>query len=189
MNSVVITRRDFSVRLPALCSGLGTAGALLASGTAAHAAAVDTSLGLSQGTESIHQEVAFKASRKRIYQALTDTSQFDRITQLSDAMKSGMPPGAKPTQISREAGGEFLLFGGQISGRHVLLVSNERIVQAWRVADWNPGVYSIVSFELKEQGPGTKLVFDHAGFPNGTGQHLAQGWKANYWQPLAKFLT
>jgi hypothetical protein len=62
-------------------------------------------------------------------------------------------------------------------------------VQAWRVVDWNPGVYSIAKFELTEQGPGTRIVFDHTGFPEGLAQHLASGWTSNYWEPLAKYLS
>jgi len=139
--------------------------------------------------EAIHQEPIFKASRKCIYEALTDAKQFNNVVQLSAAMKSGMPPGAASTQISHEAGGAFALFGGHIVGRHVELVPNERIVQAWRVATWDAGVYSIAKFELVEQGSGTRLVFDHAGFPKGDGEHLAEGWKANYWEPLEKFLA
>ena len=145
--------------------------------------------GISRTAESIHQEPIFKANPRRVYEALTDAKQFDRVTQLSAAMQSGMALGSKPTQISREAGGPFTLFGGHIVGRHIELVPNERIVQAWRVADWNPGVYSIVKFDLTEQGSGTKLIFDHTGFPEGKGQHLAEGWKANYWEPLGKHLT
>lgn len=143
---------------------------------------------ISRTGESIHQEVAFKASRKRVYEALTDTKQFNKVTELSAAMKSGEPPGTAPTEISREVGGAFSLFGGHISGRHIELVPNQRIVQAWRAADWGPGVYSIAKFELAEQGTGTKIVFDHTGFPAGQGEHLAVGWTVNYWEPLAKFL-
>jgi hypothetical protein len=33
--------------------------------------------------------------------------------------------GDKPTEISREVGGAFTLFGGYIIGRHVELVPNE----------------------------------------------------------------
>ena len=68
-------------------------------------------------------------------------------------------------------------------------VPDQRIVQAWRVVDWNPGVYSIVKFELNQQGSGTKLVFDHTGFPVGLAKHLADGWKEHYWEPLQKYLT
>ena len=143
---------------------------------------------ISRTAESIHQEAVFKASRKRVYEALTDTKQFDKVIQLSGVMQS-MPPGGKPTEISREVGGAFALFGGYITGRHIELVPNERIVQAWRVGSWDPGVYSIAKFELAEQGPGTKIVFDHTGFPKGMGEHLAAGWKAHYWEPLEKFLA
>lgn len=144
---------------------------------------------VSRTAESIHQEVAFKASRKRLYEALTDTAQFDKVVKLSSAMQSGMPPGAAPTAISRELGGAFSIFGGHIIGRHVEMLPDERLVQAWRVVDWPAGVYSIAKFELVEAGSGTQLVLDHTGFPVGLAEHLAEGWKLNYWQPLEKFFA
>jgi len=143
---------------------------------------------ISRTEESIHQEPVFKASRKRVYEALVDTKQFNKVTELSGAIQSGMPLGTAPTEIGREVGGAFSLFGGHILGRHIELVPNERIVQAWRVVDWAPGMYSIAKFQLTEQGSETKIVFDHTGFPKGDGEHLASGWKANYWEPLEKFL-
>ena len=143
---------------------------------------------ISRTAESIHQEPVFKASRKRVYEALTDTKQFDKVMQLSEVMKS-MPPGGKPTEISREVGGAFALFGGYVTGRHIELLPNQRIVQAWRAGSWDPGVYSIAKFELVEQGSGTRIVFDHTGFPKGAGEHLAAGWKAHYWEPLEKLLA
>jgi hypothetical protein len=42
---------------------------------------------------------------------------------------------------------------------------------------------------LAPQGSGTLLVFEHNGFPKGAAEHLAQGWKLNYWQPLEKVLS
>jgi activator of HSP90 ATPase len=143
---------------------------------------------ISHTAESIHQETLYKASRKRVFDALTDTRQFDKIIHIGTGM-STMSLGNEPTAISREAGGEFTLFGGHIFGRQIELVPNERIVQAWRVVDWAPGVYSVAKFELMEQGSETKIVFDHTGFPQGKGEHLAAGWKSHYWDPLAKFLA
>jgi activator of HSP90 ATPase len=143
---------------------------------------------ISHTEESIHQEVDFKANQKRIYEALTDTKQFDKVVQLSGAMQS-MRLGSAPTEISREVGGAFTLFGGHITGRHVELVPNQRIVQAWRAGNFPPGVYSIARFELVEQGSGTRIVFDHTGFPKGDAETLASGWKAHYWEPLAKLLA
>jgi activator of HSP90 ATPase len=143
---------------------------------------------ISHTAESIHQEVAFKASRTRVYEALLDARQFDKIIQLSGVMQTMHLP-EKPSEISREVGGPFALFGGYITGRHVELVPNARIVQAWRTGGWAQGVYSIAKFELVEKGSGTRIVFDHTGFPNGQAESLASGWKAHYWEPLEKLLA
>ncbi len=94
-----------------------------------------------------------------------------------------------PTQISAEPGGAFAIFGGFVVGRQIELIPNTRIVQAWRPLDWEPGVYSIARFELMEHGAGTRLVFAHTGFPVGQAEHLTQGWRGNYWQPLEKVLA
>ncbi len=143
---------------------------------------------ISHTAESIHQEPVFKASRKRVYDALTDAKQFDKIIQLSGAMQS-MHLADKSAEISREVGGAFALFGEYITGRHVELVPDQRIVQAWRAGNWAPGVYSIARFELVEQGSGTRIVFDHTGFPKGDAENLASGWRTHYWEPLEKFLA
>jgi len=144
---------------------------------------------ISHSEESIHQVTVFKASRKRVYEALVDTKEFDKFTMQTPEMKSGQSLGNAPTKINREVGGAFTIFGGHIVGRQIELVPNERIVQAWRVVDWDRGVYSVAKFELLEQGSGTKLVFDHTAFPKGQAQHLADGWKSHYWEPMEKFLT
>jgi uncharacterized protein YndB with AHSA1/START domain len=181
MTAQLLTRRTFSLRIASLSPLLGAAETILASPTAAFRVPDDE---LSHTAESIHQEVVFKASPKRVYDALTDAKQFTKVLEFTE-MKN-LPP----AQISPEAGGSFSLFGGVIVGRNIELVPNRRIVQAWRVADsWEDGVYSIVRFELKEQAPDTRLVFDHRGFPTGQGEHLAAGWKIRYWQPLAKYLA
>lgn len=144
--------------------------------------------GISRTAEAIHQEPVFRASRKRIYEALIDAKQFHKVIQFSAAMRS-MALGNSPTEISDKAGGAFTLFGGHIVGRQLELVPSERIVQAWRVVDWGPGVYSIVKFELTKRDSGTRILFDHTGFPKGAAQHLATGWTENYWEPLRSYLT
>lgn len=143
---------------------------------------------ISHAAEAIHQEIVFKAGRNRVYEALTDTKQFDKVIELSGS-KGNLALGNRPTEISKKEGGVFVLFGGHIVGRQVELTPNARVVQAWRVVDWEPGVYSIARFELVEDGGGTRIVFDHTGFPKGQGAHLAEGWKGHYWEPLAKLLT
>jgi activator of HSP90 ATPase len=127
-------------------------------------------------TQTIYQEILFKATPKQVYQALIESNQFSEVT------------GGAPTEISSEAGGAFSLFGELISGRNIELVPNERIVQAWRAGNWDAGVYSIAKFELKVKGEDTFLVFNHTGFPEEQSKHLATGWEENYWGPLQKYL-
>jgi uncharacterized protein YndB with AHSA1/START domain len=101
---------------------------------------------------------------KRVFQALTDAKQFDKVIQLGATIKT-MSLGNKPTEISRDAGGTFILFGGYVTGRHIELLPDERIVQAWRAGSWEPGVYSIAQFELTEQGSGTSSSSTIEAFP------------------------
>ena len=175
----MVTRRQ-------MISGGGVVLGVFALGTGAAVAADEE--GILRAEEAIHQEPVFKASRKRVYEALTDASQFAKVVELSAAMKGGMKLGTKAAEIGREAGGAFSLFGGYITGRQVELVANERIVQVWRAGSWDPGSYSIARFVLVEMGGETKIKFDHTGFPKGQAEHLAEGWRGNYWEPLAKVL-
>ncbi len=124
----------------------------------------------------LHQEINFKAGPVRIYAVLLDSKQFSAFS-------------GEPAEISREAGGTFSMFEGKIVGRNIELVPDQRIVQAWRPASWEPGVYSVVRFELQTNGTQTKLILDHTGFPEGNYGHLNEGWKMRYWQPLEKYLS
>ena len=152
----------------------------------ASAAAAD---GLSHTSEAIRQEVTFDAGPQRVYDALTTAKDFDMITRLSDGAALLAAAGAKPTAISTEVGGSFTLFGGYITGRHIEMQPNERLVQAWRAGSWKAGEFSIAAFNLTAEGGKTRLTFDHRGFPNGNGTSLARGWYSHYWEPLAKFLA
>jgi activator of HSP90 ATPase len=176
----LVTRREMIVGSMLSIGGL-TMGALGARGDA-------TPEIISHTAEAIHQELVFKASRQRVYEVLTNTKEFSRMVQLSEAVQSGMAHKGTATSVSNEEGGAFIGFGGFILGRQVELVPNQRIVQAWRVSYWEPGTYSIARFVLVDQDSGTKLVFDHTGFPVGQAGHLVEGWKSNYWEPMEKIL-
>jgi len=121
---------------------------------------------------NIHQEATFPAPPARIYQTLVDLEQFAKAT--------GAPASGESTE-----GGGFSAFGGHVTGRQVELVPGKRVVQAWRAKTWPEGSYSIAHFELSPSGAGTKLVFNHDGFPAEMKQHLESGWQSNYWDKLA----
>jgi len=124
---------------------------------------------------SIHQEVTLPASPDRVYAVLTDGKLFTAAT------------GNRAAEIGAGEGAAFSLFGGAIRGRHLELVPNQRVVQAWRVEAWPAGVYSIVRFALSKDGAKTKLVLDHDGYPPDNHDHLSAGWPSNYFEPFAKY--
>jgi activator of HSP90 ATPase len=163
-----------------LIAGAAFAVAAAASGAGPGREAPKMEEAQSTGTEGLltylHQEIDIDAAPARIYAALLDSRQFAAFT-------------GRPAEISREAGGTFSMFGGLIVGRNVELVPDVRIVQAWRPADWEPGLYSMVRFEIRARGAQATVVLDHTGFPEGSFRHLNPGWYSHYWDSLRKFLA
>jgi activator of HSP90 ATPase len=125
---------------------------------------------------SVHQEVKFAATPKQVYDALMRSKEH--------ASFSGAP-----AKISPVEGGEFRCFGTSIEGRNVSLIPGKRIVQAWRISEWDDGVYSIVRFELEKTKSGTKLVFDHTGVPSDALAGITSGWVEHYWDNLTKYFA
>ena len=179
MSDKVVTLDKNQTRRQLITRVTTVAGSLLA-GSILMQAQQNMTEAQSTGTEGLltylHQEIEIKASPQRIYDALLDSKQFSTF--------SGFP-----AEISHEVGGSFSMFKGLIVGRNIELVPNQRIVQAWRPSNWNPGVYSLVKFELKEQASGCRVVLDHTGFAEGNFRHLNSGWYEHYWEPLKKFLA
>lgn len=127
-------------------------------------------------SEKIHHEISIKATPRRIYNALTDAKQFAELT-------------GAPAEIDLVAGGQFSCFGGMITGQTIEAIPGTRLVQAWRVGNWDAGTYSIVRFELEAiDDTETNLIFDHTGFPDEHRDHLEQGWHDRYWQPMKSYL-
>ncbi len=132
---------------------------------------------------SIHQTITFEASAATLYGLLTDATEFSAAT------------GADAVLVEDE-GAAFSLFGGFISGRHIELVPGQRVVQAWRGADWPPGLYSIVRFNFEERQGVTKMTLHQDGYPDGPSpsypswrEHLASNWPVFYFGPMARHLA
>jgi activator of HSP90 ATPase len=66
-----------------------------------------------QKRTSLHEDIDLKAGPQRIYEVLLDAKQFAAFTGL-------------PAEIDPKAGGAFFLFKGQIVGRNIELVSNQK---------------------------------------------------------------
>ena len=185
--SILRLNNHFGIKRPATALTLITAIFFLQPAVFAQMKNQDTMNAQTNNADSmnqivIHQEAYFKVSPQRVYQALMDSKEFSDCTKKSFDMFT-----ASSAKIDAKEGGVFSLFDGHIIGRFVELVPNERIVQAWRVVDWPAGVYSIARYEIKAQGSGTKLIFEHIGFPEGQKAHLTIGWQQHYWDALTKY--
>ena len=125
---------------------------------------------------TIKQSISIKTSAAKVYAALTSADQFGEFT-------------GAVAEISTEEGGAFLTFGGQISGRNIELIPNQRIVQAWRVVNmWAEGVDSVVRFDISESGDTTTIDLTHTDYPDDAAEHLEPGWHKMYWEPLKAYL-
>ena len=158
-----LTRRGVIV------GGTAVLGAMAAAAPASAAPAV----GVSNNAFAIHREENFPVPPQRIFDTLLDAKQFARMTGL-------------PALIDPAVGGTFSLFNGVIQGRNLEIVPGSLIVQAWRDKVWPVGFFTIARFELKPQGAGTLLIFDHTALPQDPAEadSLATGWPAHYWEPL-----
>jgi activator of HSP90 ATPase len=184
-NPHVLSRRSFGL---AAASSLGALGAVAAARSQPAEAPAKEGMGVSHDNAAIHQVVVFKATPDRVYGVLTDAALFDKVVQASGAMQAmGINP--SPVQISAEPGGAFSMFGGFITGRHIEMSPGVRLVQVWRSRGWAPHIHSIVRFEMAAHPEGTRLSFDHTGFPNDDAIGLATGWHAHYWVPMSKVLA
>jgi activator of HSP90 ATPase len=124
---------------------------------------------------AIKQSVTFNTTPDKVYKTLTSAKEFSKAT-------------GAPAEIAANEGGAFSCFGGQITGRHIELLPNRRIVQAWRAGPWPEGVYSIVKFDISKSDMTTTLDLEHTGYPDGGEEHLEGGWHKMYWEPLKAHL-
>jgi activator of HSP90 ATPase len=125
---------------------------------------------------AIRQTLEFESTAEQLYNVLTDGKQFAQFT-------------GSGADIGTDDGAAFSCFDGQITGRNIELVPNERIVQAWRAGPWPQSVYSIVRFDIRQSGNTTTLVLEHTGYPEGSEEHLEAGWHKMYWEPLEAYLA
>ncbi len=126
-------------------------------------------------TRTIRQSLTFEATPHEVYEILMDSKKHAELV------------GAE-AQISREAGGKFTVYGGEIEGVTLELVPDRKIVQSWRYSDWPQGHYSRATFSMKEVPGGARLTFTQTGVPEEHYEDIRQGWHDYYWRPLKKML-
>jgi len=89
-----------------------------------------------------------------------------------------------PATGKAEIGAEFTAWDGYISGKNMELVSDEKIVQAWRTTEFmDNDDDSILEIHLKPADGGCELTLIHSRIPDNQPDY-EQGWYDHYFTPM-----
>ncbi len=88
-------------------------------------------------------------------------------------------------EMKEEAGSEFSLFGGDISGKNLEFVKDQKIVQEWDFGE-QPDA-SIVSITLRPDRLYTNVELHHTNIPEEAYDDIVHGWETYYFGGLKEF--
>ncbi len=128
-------------------------------------------------TKIIEQEILINCAPHEIYEAFMDSKIHSKFTE-------------GKAKISREIGGKFSVFEGDLNGKNVELIPDKKIVQTWRSEgeNWPKGYYSTITIILEPVDTGTLIKFKHVDIPEGAYESVKEGWDNYYWEPLKELL-
>ena len=124
-------------------------------------------------TKTIEQSILIKASPHEVYEAFMDSKKHSKFTE-------------SKAKISREVGGKFTIFEGDLEGKNLELIQDRKIVQSWRSNEegWPKTHYSTITIELESVETGTCLTFKQTDIPLVSYKSVKEGWNEYYWEPL-----
>lgn len=88
-------------------------------------------------------------------------------------------------EMSTEAGSEFALWEGSITGKNLEFVDGKKIVQQWYFGDQKED--SIVTIILHEHENGTSVELRHINIPDEAYEDIVDGWNKVYFGSLSDF--
>jgi uncharacterized protein YndB with AHSA1/START domain len=124
--------------------------------------------------KDFHKEYIVPATPEEVYTALTNPFTLELWT-------------GDKAEMNSEPNSEFTLWNGDISGKNLEFVPDEKIVQEWYFGDQKPE--SIVTIALTSHTKGTLVVLSHTNIPDKDYDDFAQGWDESYFGPLCDFFT
>jgi len=127
-----------------------------------------------QVMKPITQSYTMKASPEQVFQALTDQKMIEGWS-------------GAPATMNSQVGTEFTLFGGNITGKNLEVVPNQKLVQEWTEGSWETP--SKVIFTLTGNGGETTLELHHEGVPEADQEKIIGGWKEFYLGQIQKMFA
>lgn len=128
-------------------------------------------------TRPIQQSVTLNAGPRELFSTFLDSTKHAAVT-------------GAPARIGKKAGAAFKAFGGQLSGRNLLVVPGRLIVQSWRSRGWKAGdPDSILILEFRKTRGGGRIDLVQVGVPLHDRRGVINGWKKYYWVPWQRRLA
>jgi activator of HSP90 ATPase len=104
-------------------------------------------------TRDLTFEDTFKCSRAELFQTFTDINMVRAFTKNS------------VSQYDCQQGGQFALFGDNITGTFLEITPYDRIEMLWRFKSWPNEHFSHVTLQFHDETDQTKLIIQQTGVP------------------------
>lgn len=129
-------------------------------------------------TPLIKQSIVLRSPAEDLFDMFLDSKRHTALT------------GGMPARTTPKNGGRFTAFGGQISGRNLLIVPRRMIVQAWRSSMWKASdPDSILILQFSKVAGGGRIDLTHVNVPAQDHKGVAEGWRKYYWKPWKAYLA
>jgi len=90
-----------------------------------------------------------------------------------------------PAVMAEEAGTEFSLWEGDITGKNLEFIKDKKIVQEWYFGDQTDK--SIVTITINSDNGNSHVTVEHTNIPDGEFSGIAEGWKDFYFEAINNF--
>ena len=88
-------------------------------------------------------------------------------------------------EMEAKEGTEFSIFDGDIAGRNIKVINNQKIIQEWYFGDNTEK--SLVTIDIKQHQLGTKVILEHTNVPDDEVEDFTEGWNVYYWGAIKDF--
>jgi activator of HSP90 ATPase len=92
-----------------------------------------------------------------------------------------------PAQMSTEPGSDFSLWEGDITGRNIEFVQDEKVVQEWYFGEQTEK--SIVTITIVPESENSVVTVEHSNIPDEDFNDIAEGWREYYIGAIINFFN
>lgn len=125
--------------------------------------------------DSLRLTTVLAATPEQVYRAWLSSAEHSAFT-------------GSPAEVEARVGGGHTAWDGYIVGRVLELETNRRIVMSWRTTEFPPGAPdSRLDILITPEMGGTLVTLVHTEIPQGDGKKYDEGWKENYFEPMAGY--